>query len=85
MDYTISNHAKIEIERREIPMEYVHQVMEKPGQVVESYGQRKIYQSRFFIDSRDWLVRVVVEEWRSPPLVVTAYRTSKIAKYWSEK
>ncbi len=66
-------------------MEYVHQVMENPGQIMESYGRRKIYQSKFFIDSRVWLVRLVVEEWRSPTLVVTAYRTSKITKYWSEK
>jgi hypothetical protein len=30
-----------------------------------------------------YLVRVVVAEHEQPPVVITAYRTSKIAKYWS--
>jgi len=32
---------------------------------------------------RRYLVRVIVDTDESPPRVVTAYRTSKIAKYWS--
>ena len=32
-----------------------------------------------------YLVRVVVDVDRNPAEVVTAYRTSKIAKYWREE
>jgi hypothetical protein len=30
-----------------------------------------------------FLVRVVVGEEEEPPAIITAYRTSKIEKYWS--
>jgi hypothetical protein len=32
-----------------------------------------------------YLLRVVVDEDEHPPVIVTAYRTSKIEKYWSVK
>jgi hypothetical protein len=43
-----------------------------------------IYQSRLrFEDGKMHLLRVVVAEEHTPPVIVTAYRTSKIEKYWS--
>lgn len=45
---------------------------------------RKVFQSRIVAAVRAYLVRLVVEDWRQPPLVVTVYRTSKIEKYWSK-
>jgi hypothetical protein len=30
-----------------------------------------------------YLLRVVVAEDQQPPVIITAYRTSKIKKYWS--
>jgi hypothetical protein len=30
-----------------------------------------------------FLLRIVVDEDEQPPVIVTAYRTSKIEKYWS--
>ena len=45
---------------------------------------RWIHQSRLrFEDGKIYLLRVVVDEDERPPVVVTAYRTSKIEKYWS--
>ena len=47
---------------------------------------RRIYQSRVrFEDGKMYLLRVVVAEDEHPPVIVTAYRTSKIEKYWSAK
>jgi hypothetical protein len=40
------------------------------------------YQSTVEFGQRQYLVRVMVNETANPPIVVTAYRTSKIAKYW---
>jgi hypothetical protein len=34
------------------------------------------------INQKPYLVRVMVNEAAAPPKVVTAYRTSKISKYW---
>jgi hypothetical protein len=36
-----------------------------------------------FEDGRMYLLRVVVAEDEQPPVIITAYRTSKIEKYWS--
>ena len=35
-----------------------------------------------FEDGKLYLLRVVVAGDEEPPLVITAYRTSKIEKYW---
>ena len=43
-----------------------------------------IHQSRLrFEDGKIYLLRVVVDENEEPPVIVIAYRTSKIEKYWS--
>jgi hypothetical protein len=34
------------------------------------------------IGAKRYLLRVMVNETVNPPVVVTAYRTSKITKYW---
>ena len=41
------------------------------------------YQSHVTINNKPYLLRVMVEESKQPPVVVTVYRTSKISKYWS--
>ena len=72
--------------RRGIPPELVHAVMDQPEQriVDESGTGRWIYQSRSALeDGKIYLVRVVVDEDEEPPVIITAYRTSKIEKYWS--
>jgi hypothetical protein len=72
--------------RRGIPLALVQAVMEQPEQRVvdESGTGRWIYQSRLrFEDGKMCLLRVVVDEEEQQPLVITAYRTSKVEKYWS--
>jgi hypothetical protein len=86
MDFRLSGHAKWEIARRGIPLLLVQAVMDHAEQRVpdESGAGRWIRQSRLrFKDGRMYLLRVVVAEDEEPPVVVTAYRTSKIEKYWS--
>ena len=61
-------------------------VMDDPEQrvVEEARTIRWIRQSRLrFEDGKMYLLRVVVDEGELPPVIVTAYRTSKIEKYWS--
>jgi hypothetical protein len=60
--------------------------MEHPEQriVDESCTGRWIHQSRLrFEDGKIYLLRVVVAEDEQPTVIITAYRTSKIEKYWS--
>ena len=54
-DFRISRHAREEIHRRGIPLDF---------------GGGHVF-----------LLRVIVDESRVPPVVVTVYRTSKVEKY----
>jgi hypothetical protein len=80
--YRLSTHAKEEIERRRIPQEWVESVLEKPDQVVLERGVLKAYQRKWDIGGKMFLVRVIVDDGVDPAVVVTAYRTTKIEKYW---
>jgi hypothetical protein len=84
MDFTLSEHAEAEMARRQVPLTWVEATMRAPGQIVPGDQNRKVYQSRIVADGKTYLVRLIVEDWRQPPVVVTVYRTSKIEKYWRE-
>lgn len=77
-----SQHALDEMVNRGISQEIVNQVLSAPEQVVPASNGNKAYQSQIIFGRKTFLVRVVVDEGRQPPIVVTVYRTSKIDKYW---
>jgi len=70
--------------RREIGVDLVAQVVTVPDQRHPDRPGRDVFQRRlpFGDPGRDYLVRVFVDMDRTPAEVVTAYRTSKIDKYW---
>ena len=71
------------MERRQIPRAVLDSVLNHPEQVVSEKSGRSAYQSRIdFGGGTCYLVRAIVDTGSDPPLVVTAYRTSKIDKYW---
>jgi len=82
MDFTLTDHASEESRRRQIPLEWIVSTMEAPEQVIPGANRRKVLQSRIVADGKMYLVRLVVEDWHQPPVIVTVYRTSKIEKYW---
>ncbi len=84
MRYRLTSHAREEIERRAIPVSWLEAVLGKPDQVVPERGSLKAYQSRRDIGGRMFLLRVVVDDTVDPAVVVTAYRTTKIEKYWGK-
>jgi hypothetical protein len=77
-------HALFEMARRQISEDLVRSVLDSPQQLVPARAGRIVFQSK--IESGDppamYLLRVFVDVDRSPAEVVTAYRTSKIEKYW---
>ena len=85
--YRIKDHARLQMGRRQITEDHVRQVLTSPQQVIEQRPGRRVYQSKVKLPARDkdYLIRVVVDVDRTPPEVVTVYRTSKIAKYWREE
>ena len=77
----ISSHARFEMQRRGIAEQTIIATIRQPSQIVPSEKGRQIRQS--LVGSRGrLLLRVVVKETATAYYVVTAYKTSKIAKYW---
>jgi hypothetical protein len=59
--------------------------MAAPEQKVPEHLGLVCYQSRVLINGKTYLLRIIVDETTRPPTMVTAYRTSKINKYWSQQ
>lgn len=82
LEYAISRHAALEMQRRGLDEAIVRQVLAAPDQRAIVRAGRDVLQSRIELEGRTYLVRVFVDMDRNPAEVVTAYRTSKIEKYW---
>lgn len=82
MNFELSAHVQQEMQRRGIPLAVVESVLAAPAQKVPEHGVVVCYQSQVEINSRLYLVRVMVNVTVTPAKVVTVYRTSKITKYW---
>jgi len=65
-----------------VPFDVVEEVLRNPQQVVPAQGGLMARQSRVRLEGKQYLVRVVVTEQPDVTVVVTVYRTSRIAKYW---
>jgi len=83
-NYRLSEHAKEEMARRQISQENVANVLAAPEQIEAVRQGRNVYQSRIKTSKppQTYLLRVFIDVDREPPEVVTAYRTSKVTKYW---
>jgi hypothetical protein len=60
----------------------IREILAQPEQRLPVRPGRDVLQSRREMEGRTYLIRVFVDVDRSPAEVVTAYRTSKIDKYW---
>ena len=82
IDYTITDHADFEIGRRGLKRETIDRVLKNPEQRFDVRLGRVVLQSRIQESGEEFLIRVFVDADRMPAEVVTAYRTTKIGKYW---
>lgn len=83
MNFILSQHAKEEIQLRAIPFEFLESVLKEPQQIILERNGRKVYQSIVdFGSGKLYLLRAVVADDNNPAVVITAYRTHKINKYW---
>ncbi len=67
--------------RRGIDAASVDAVLAAPGRKVPGHGAISCYRSRVSMGGKTYLPRIMVDETKRPPVVVTVYRTGKIAKY----
>jgi hypothetical protein len=68
--------------RRGISELAVRRTLGSPQQRFRVRAGREVAQSRVYHGGREYLLRVFLDVDRSPAEVVSAYRTSKISKYW---
>ena len=82
-EFELSKHCQEEAIRRSIPIEFIKNILLSPQQIIETSSDRHIYQSKVAFDnSKEYLVRLIVEDTATIKRVITVYRTSKIQKYW---
>jgi hypothetical protein len=80
----LTDHARRAIHHRHLDEATVVAVARDPEQTIAVNGAREIRQGRRQEgpDLKTYLIRVIVETTPTATLVITAYRTSRIAKYW---
>ena len=85
--YRLTDHARLEMKRRQITEAEVARVLSAPEQTEAVRPGRVVCQSRveFGMPVRVYLLRVFVDVDRRPAEVVTAYRTSRTVKYGREE
>jgi hypothetical protein len=77
----LTEHALLQMAKRQLTAAEASRVLAAPEQVREVRPGRVVAQGM----AGEYLVRVFVDVDRNPPEVVTAYRTSKIEKYRSQR
>lgn len=85
MKFKLSEHAKEQILERGISESLLLKVAQHPEQKFEKDKTETICQSKLNIDGKEYILRVFVNFSYQPPIIITAYLTSKISKYWSGK
>jgi hypothetical protein len=76
--------ARRKLERRGIPEDWIRETINSPTQVVEGYGGRKVAHKKYVIEDKEYLLRVIYEEKEELNVILTAYLTSQIMRYWKE-
>lgn len=86
MEVILSGHAVFEAKRRNIDEGLIRSMVIKPQQKISSKRGRVIVQGRYQdqIEDKEMLLRIIGKETIDKFEVITAYKTSKIKKYWIE-
>lgn len=83
MEFKFSKHAELELQRRGLEKSRIEAVLREPEQKTDERDGLSCFQSRLADEQgKIYLVRVIVNPRQNPNLVVTAYQTSKVSKYW---
>ncbi len=78
--YQFSLHSLEQLAKRSITQEMALWVIEKSTEKSIQEGVT-VYQNMVLENNKTYLIRVFVNEDKTPPLIITAYKTSKTQKY----
>lgn len=80
-------HLLERIGRRKIGLDEIESIIENPQQKIPDKDdpEREIYQS-VIIDSKgkQKIIRIIIQDIDNEKVVITAYISSKVSKYWSQ-
>ena len=79
--FNFSLHAIEQLTKRNITQEIILLVIESSSEEKSIKEGITIYQGTIVENGKMYLIRVFVNEEKIPPLIITAYKTSKINKY----
>jgi uncharacterized membrane protein len=82
VEYSFSKHFLDQLAKRDLIEAEILETLRHPQQVVEQPPDRRVLQSIFNTDGKKYMIRVIVTSGRDPEVAITAYKTSKIDKYW---
>ena len=79
-----SEHVLIEIERRLLDKKEMERLIQFPEQEIPSKRGRVVIQGKYHdkFENKKMLLRIIGERSADNFYVITAYKTSKINKYW---
>ncbi|HLD58059.1 MAG TPA: DUF4258 domain-containing protein [archaeon] len=75
-------HAENQIKERLLDKKQIEETLLNPGLIVDSKKNRKIAQKVFQAKGFKFLLRVIYVIENSDFVVISAYRTTRIEKYW---
>ncbi len=71
---------------RKLPVEMIEEALLGPDRVVNSGLPGRLVAERVFVDAgKEYLLRVLFERHGETVVIVTAYKTSKVGKYWRDR
>lgn len=80
--FQLSLHALEQMELRGIFEEVVFEVLYNPDKVVDEGNNQLIFQKLVMLnETKEYMIRIFVNSGKTPNLVKTVYRSSKISKY----
>ena len=81
MFFRYSLHSLEQIKIRGLNETIVEDVLNSPDKVITNAEGVDIYQKLVIENNKHYLSRVLVSITKQPPMVITAYKTSKVNKY----
>jgi hypothetical protein len=82
MKFVLLKHIKDQAREREINIKIIETALSDPEQIVPEPKGLKAAQNKFFEKGKEYIIRVVFREEKDLRVGITAYKTSKIKKYW---
>jgi len=85
-EIVFTDYARFEMQRRRIDEAQIRALLAHPQQSIPGRKGRIIVQGKYedHVEGKEMLLRVITERVGKEVRIITAYKTSKIGKYWVE-